>query len=427
MKFSPPQRQRQADLMDKSLLRRTAFGGTLSLAMAASFFLAFAFGSLAPFIRGGLHLSRTQLGSLTTVLYAVGGLLSPLTGHLVDTLGGRRVLSWLFVTASVGLVGTAVAPSYAWLLAAASVAGLAAAASNPTTNKLVAVNVLRAGPGVLTGVKQSGVQVGAFLAGIALPAGAAVMGWRHVLLASAALPIGGILATHWFVPTDESPAYRQSRAGHDRGPLPRTIWWLVGYAFLMGLGNAALMAYLPLYAHEGLGLSPEAAGLTAAIAGLVGIAGRVGWGRAGDMVEHSSLLLAVLGAGSVVAQGLVWLAEGAGAWVVWIGVVFAGATIASWNSVGMLAIIKGFDVSQTARASGLVLLAFYIGYVPSPIAFGYGVDTTGAYDLAWGGVICCYVAATAVATGWYLLRREGPRGKLGRGAARRRGIEVANR
>jgi nitrate/nitrite transporter NarK len=71
-------------------------GVALTLGMGVSTFIAFALGSLAPFLRVEFGLSRTQIGALTTTLFAVGSSASPLAGRAVDSLGGRRTLHLLF-------------------------------------------------------------------------------------------------------------------------------------------------------------------------------------------------------------------------------------------------------------------------------------------------------------------------------------------
>lgn len=78
--------------------RRMAFGVTLVYAMAISAYTQFLLGVLGPLLTEDLGLSRTQLGSLTTAIFVLGGLGAPLVGPLVDHLGGRRVLVLIFLT-----------------------------------------------------------------------------------------------------------------------------------------------------------------------------------------------------------------------------------------------------------------------------------------------------------------------------------------
>jgi MFS family permease len=372
--------------------------------MAVSTFLMPALGALAPIIRKELDLSVGALGALTTVMFGVGSGLSPLVGRVADGIGGRRLLVALFTVAAIALAVASAAATYPLLIVASCIFGLAVAAANPATNKLIAQHIPLGRQGVITGIKQSGVQAGIFSAGALLPPGALLVGWRGVLLASIVLPSAGLVLTRLFVPPDRRRAVLDRR-GTD--PLKPVVARLAGYAFLMGLSVASVQAYLPLYSNEVLGMSVTIAGLTVALSGLVGIGGRVLWGRAAEHAISTPVALAVIAAGSVVAQLLIWAANADAAWLVWIGALLTGLTAGSWNAVGMLELVKGLDPERSGRASGIVLLAFYGGYVISPLAFGVSVDRTGGYALGWGTITVVYGVASVVAAIWAARARRG--------------------
>jgi predicted MFS family arabinose efflux permease len=384
---------------------RIGFGAALLLGMTVSTFMISAFGALAPVIRTDLELSRGALGALTTVMFAVGATLSPVAGRMADDVGGRRLLIGLFVAAGVAFAAAAAAPTYPLLIVACCIFGLSLAAGNPSTNKLIVEHLPIGRQGVITGIKQSGVQVGIFAAGALLPPSALWLGWRGALLASIVLPAAGLVLTRIFVPSDRrSPSPQRRMVASPLGPV---IVRLAAYAFLMGMGVAGYGAYLPLYSHEVLGLSVSVAGLTVALSGLVGIAARVLWGRAAEHTIATPVALSVIAAGSVVAQALVWGAGRAGVGLVWAGALVTGLSAASWNAVGMLEIVRGLHPGRAGRASGIVLLAFYGGNVISPLAFGLSVDLSGGYDLGWGALTTVYVGALLVACTWALKARRG--------------------
>ncbi|MGH9040425.1 MAG: MFS transporter [Acidimicrobiia bacterium] len=378
---------------------------TLSAGMVMSTFLGFAFAALGPFIIDDLDLSRTALGSLSTVMYLVGCVLSPVLGPLVDRIGGRRSLLALFAVGSAGTLAAATSSDYAGLMAGAALAGVGVALGNISTNQLIARHVHPPRQGILTGVKQSGVQVGAFLAGAALPALAEAWEWRTALGASLLIAAGGVAGTLLTVPHHSGRFERPDEPG-DAGPLPLgpAINRLTAYSTLMGLGVGAAAAYLPLYAVEALGTGRRTAGLAAGFMGLVGVVARVLWGRRHDRtvapVTRTLLFLAV---GSVVAAGLVGAAEVAGVALLWAGAAALGATAVAWNALGMLSIVRDVDPARAGRASGRVLLGFFAGYLAGPVSFGAVVDATDEYALGWAGVTAAFVAAVAV--GWPWRRR----------------------
>jgi predicted MFS family arabinose efflux permease len=257
--------------------RRLLLAAVLAIAMSATSFPGFAFGALGPFLVDDFDLSRSSLGLLTTLFFAVGGILSLVAGPMVDRFGGRTVMLGAFGVIAITILAIASSPSYPLLLVSAAFGGASIAAANPTTNKLVAVHVPPGQRGVIMGFKQSGVQIGAFAAGAVLAPLAAWLGWRVALLLSAIVPLMGALGTLVVVPPDSSASSSHSR-DEQRAPMDNAVWWLTAYAFLMGSGVSAVTAYLPLYAVERLDFSFQTAGATAAVIGLVGIAGRIVWG-----------------------------------------------------------------------------------------------------------------------------------------------------
>ena len=387
---------------------RVAFTATLLLAMTAGTMMQFVLGVLAPFITADLGLSRAQLGSLSTLFFAVGAFASPFAGRIVDRVGGRPTLLGTFVLSGAGLAAMAGAWAYVPLLATMVIAGCGIALINPVTNQLIAVHLPRGEQGVVTGVKQSGVQVGAFLGGLTLPPLALALGWRAATLATVAVALVGVVATRLVVPAPAGLDGGRQAAQRVAGG-GAFVRWLAGYAFLMGAGVSAAAAFLVLYAVEALGLSEGRAGFAAALMGGVGILARILWGRAAEWTATSTVPLLILAVTSVVAQGLVWGAVAAGEWLLWLGAAAFGATAGSWNAVGMLAIVREVDRSATGRASGIVQSAFYGGLVVTPIAFGATVDATGAYHVGWAGVTVAFLAATVLAATWHVRDRRDAR------------------
>src|SRR2546428_2399419 len=148
------------------------------------------------FIPDDLGITRGALGSLTRVMYAVGAVLSPVAGPLVDRFGGRRSLVVACATGGLGVATAAVGGRhYAGLVAGAAVFGVSVAFGNPATNQLAARVVQAGRHGIVTGVKQSGVQIGAFLAGLVLPGVAGAAGWRSALGGCARLGAVGVEVT----------------------------------------------------------------------------------------------------------------------------------------------------------------------------------------------------------------------------------------
>jgi predicted MFS family arabinose efflux permease len=381
------------------LSSRWRLGLALTVAMCFGNVIQFALGTLGPLLTESLQISHAQLGLLTSTYFVVGMLLSPSMGRAVDRVGGRPMLIGMFVASGLALMAMARAPTYAWVAVAVGGAGIGLAMSNPVTNQLVAVNVPRGEQGLLMGVKQSGVQIGAFIAGFVLPAGAVYIGWRGVVLATGVVTLLAPVIVMRAVPGSGHPI---SGAAHDSGParVPPLVWWITGYAVLMGAGLAALITYLPLYAHEVLGLSVPAAGATAGMMGTVGIGARILWARWAERHRSIPLALVAIAVGSLGSLALLIGAEMGTPALVWLAAVGFGGTTGAWNAVGMLAVVREVDTRVSGRASGRVLSGFYVGLVVSPALFGRSVDLLGAYRPGWIVMGFVFLAAVAVSLGW---------------------------
>lgn len=367
---------------------------TMGMAMGVATFIGFVVGVLAPFLLGEFSINRFQLGLLTTVMYLVGGLGAPVVGALVDRFGGRAILLALFALGGVGTVGVALAQSYLWLVAAMLLAGLALASGNPVTNKLLATHIPSETQGSVMGIKQAGVPMSKFLAGVLMPGLALWLGWRSAVLLCLLVPLGGLLGGALLLsPEGRRPASsvaRRMRSSSGR------VRWLTIYALLMGMGTSVVNVYLPLYAHEDVGMTVAMAGAAASVTGIVGVFSRVLWGRATGLFSDVVAPLSVIAACSAIAVCMVLGAQFVGEWVLWGGVFLFGASAPGWMVVGMTAVLAQADLRGTGRATGTVVLGFYSGFVAGPVVFGAIVDATRQYSFAWGLTVLLFGAACAV-------------------------------
>ena len=378
-----------------------AFSAVMTAAMTVATLLPFALGALAPFVTEEFDLTRSRFGTLTTALFVVAAILSPAAGRLSDRLSGRLLVSVNFLAAGFAFVVLAVAGGYPALLLGCVIAGLPQALSNPLTNALVSRHVRPGRQGVVIGVKQSGVQIGVALAGLVLPASAVVLGWRATVLAAAGV-IVLLAAVSWPVVGADRPVAGPEPEGGRTSIWP-TVRWLSAYAVLMGASGAAVGTYLPLFGYEELGMDPGQAGRVAAVTGIFGVISRIVWGWLSERATRVAFPLGLLAAGAVAAHVMILAAPGVGPWLLWAGAVAFGSTAAAWNSVGMLAILRLLDPADAGRASGWILTAFFIGFIVSPPLFGYVVDVTGEYVLAWSGITLAVTLAGLLCLAWILV------------------------
>jgi len=379
---------------------------TMMVVMGVGPLLLYALSSLGPLLVADLDLSRTQLGSLSTVAFGSAALIAAAAGSSVDQRSARKGMWILLGGGSLGLLVAAVAPLYAVLLAAVVVSGGAQALSNPITNRLVTLYTPAPHRGTVMGLKQSGVQLAQAVAGLALPAIALLGGWRWATAAAALHAVLGAALVARFVPHErpEGGGQRGGQRGQRGAPvarsstterrsrLPRSVWWLTGYAFLSGAAVQAANLYLPLYGHEALGMPTASAGLVLTVVGGIGLVARIGWGRLSNRFSPTPSLLVIAGAATLGVL-LIELAQPLDTRLVWVGAGLLGATGVAANVVLMVGATQVVPLPAVGRVTGVVASGMYLGFAAGPVIFGAVVDGTGEYGYAWTGVATIYVLA----------------------------------
>ena len=169
-------------------------------AMAAGPVFNYGVGALSATIVESYGITEGQYGFIITAVFVVAGLAAPLLGVLADRIDTRVQLTLIFGGVLVAFLLSATWQSYAMLLVAALIAGLAQSFSNPVTNRIVAQRVPLAQRSAWMGWKQSGVQVGLLVAGLTFPVAGAAFGWRGAALFGALLCVP-LLVTGWAVVT----------------------------------------------------------------------------------------------------------------------------------------------------------------------------------------------------------------------------------
>jgi predicted MFS family arabinose efflux permease len=379
-------------------VRRYVTVGLLAGAMAAALFPIVGIGVLSSFILADLGLSRTQLGLAVTAASTTSALAAIALGRFTDRQGGRNALVTVLLLGALAMAGIAIAPAYLGLLLAAGIAGLAMGTANPATNRLIVEAIPKRQWGTITGIKQAGEAATIVICGLLFPAIALAIGWRWAFLLTALVPAAAIGVVLAAIP--RAPAPRSTAKTGGGLPLDRNLFWLAGYSLIVGLAGGSVATYLPLYAHEALGMSPSVAGLVVAAMGVVAVVGRIAWGhlaRSSRDLRSRLRSIALLAVGAIV---LIWLASVVNPAFVWLGAIAWGVSLQSVGAIGNLAVMAYSALENTGRASGVMLTGFGIGLMVGPPVFGWTVDTTGAYDTGFALLFAELVALTLLAFAW---------------------------
>ncbi len=368
----------------------------LVITMAISVIALFTMLVIASQLQDEFSISKLQIGLIAGVNTAVGALFAPLGGRLSDALGGRRAMATVLILSGTTLAFIALARNYNMLLLGMAFAGAGQGLGNPATNRAIASGIEVAQRGVLTGVKQSGVQLAVFTAGFTMPWIADQYGWRTgiwLMAGIAFLAIPGVA----FITELPHVASVSGSDGQDRtsSGLPTFVTQVALFGFLMGTIGGGLGGFLPLFAEEAAGLSAATAGRVFGLQGLVAIPTRIFSGILLDRGVSARRMLTIMATGGSIAIIFVLSASSGPTAFVWIGAVLGGMTLGSWNTAANLSMIRAGG--NAGRASGRLMFGFLLGTTIGGPAVGWSIDAFDSYRPAWlSGAAIALVAAVVV-------------------------------
>lgn len=331
---------------------------------------------LAPAIARDIGVDPVHVGGYVSLMWAAAILSSAATGRLIARFGAFGVSRLTALVCGLGML-IAASGHLIGLALAAIVVGLACGPETPASSAILGRMVPPARRSFLFSLKQTGVQFGAVLAGIALPALEAAYGWRAALLAVVALN-----AAAWFAlrPLDrllDGPPLEPVGGGSG---LRQGIRLVIANRPILVLSIAAtafstiqicLNGYLVTYGVAELGFDLAKAGLLLALAQCGGLVGRPLWGYVAGSRVAARALLGAIGVG-MASAGLLIGAFGASlAFGPLAAVAFVfGLTAAGWNGVYIAEVARLAPAGQIGLVSGAAFTFGFSGLVVGPLIFG---------------------------------------------------------
>jgi MFS family permease len=362
---------------------------------------------LSPSLVEGFGLSRLQVAFLVPAIYLGGLFFSMPGGRLADRVGVRRSLLGGLAVGAVGLAAGAAAPGFATFLGCLFLAGIGWSVVNPALGRAILDLFPPQERGIAMGIKQMGLTLGGLAGALVLPAVAARFGWRAAIVTCAAvvtLPVA--LSWRALAPVDAGAPAVDPRA-RSAAPAASSWAWLsrpallvfFGTGLVLGMVQAAVLSYLPLYCVQALGFGPIGAGFLVACSQAGGAVSRLVLGAASDrwLIERRSVWLAITGAvGAVVfagyavghvsapgPAGALAFASGVGAYG-WVGIFFiVSAEVGGRRAAGLL--------------SGVAFAAIVAGLLVGPAVFGLLLTRADSYALPWA-VFAALAALVSLAT-----------------------------
>jgi MFS family permease len=389
----------------------------LTTAYGAGAFGMLGISPLTPSLVEGFGLTRLQVAFIVPSIYLGGLFFSLPGGRLADHLGVRRSLLGGLALGALGLAAAAAAPGFATFLFFLFLAGVGWSVVNPALGKgIMDVFPVRE-RGVAMGIKQMGLTLGGLVSALALPAIAATLSWRAAILACGVVVAVPVVAA-WPVlaPFDTrttagaGPGGTRARADWSWARRPAILAFFGG-GLLLGMVQAAVLSYLPLYGVQALGFDKIGAGLLVACSQAGGAASRLALGAASDrwLAGRRSVWLALTAALAVVIFGIyaVWSVS----WAPAAAALAFLAGIGAYGWVGIFFVISA-EVGgprQAGLLSGMAFASIVVGLLIGPTVFGLLLVSADSYRAAWAAFagIAGLVAATALAGGAAIDRESG--------------------
>jgi ACS family hexuronate transporter-like MFS transporter len=388
--------------------RRWTLLAILTTAYGAGAFGMLGISPLTPSLVEGFGLTRLQVAFIVPSIYLGGLFFSLPGGRLADHLGVRKSLLGGLALGALGLLVAAGAPGFGFFLLFLFVAGCGWSVVNPALGKgIMDVFPVRE-RGVAMGIKQMGLTLGGLVSALALPAIAATLGWRAAILACGII-VAVPVAAAWPV---LAPFDARAAAADTTAPRRAADWsWLrrpavlVFFAggLLLGMVQAAVLSYLPLYSVQALGFDKIGAGLLVACSQAGGAVARLVLGAASDrwLTGRRSLWLALTSiVGAVIfAVYAAWSVS----WAPAAGALAFVAGIGAYGWVGVFFVISA-EVGgprQAGLLSGMAFASIVVGLLIGPTVFGLLLVSTDSYRVAWAAfaAIAVLVALTAILAG----------------------------
>ena len=362
--------------------------GLLSLNFGIVFFDRNAINSLMPFIQPELKLTGTQIGELASALSLSWALAGLFVGRLSDSLGKRKIILVVaaFIFSGASLL-SGIATSFALLMGARLLMGVAEGGVMPISQALVAAEVQPQHRGLAMGAAQNfGANLlGNFIAPITLTAFALTFGWRNAFNLAAAPGFVLALLMLWLI-RDPVIDRKSDRAGEKLSIVAalglRNVWICVVLSILLVAFLVVFLAFTPLYLVQTRGMDATTESWLIAMWGLPSMAYAFLIPGSSDYLGRRPIVIA-MGAASALIPLSVLFIDGS-IWPLFLFFIL-GATVSGIYPIVMATIpSETVPASQLATVLGLTMgLGEIIGGVASPTLAGYAADAYGPRATLW--------------------------------------------
>jgi ACS family hexuronate transporter-like MFS transporter len=350
--------------------------------------------TLAPFYKDELGLSRAQVGLFFSAFYLAMSGSSLGTGWMADRLGVRKTALQGHVFLGICTCAASLAPSFAWACASFFLAGLGYSFLNPSSTKGVMAWFEREERATAMGIKQTGVPAGGVVTAMLAPQLVLLLGWRGALAALGTLNVlfGFVFSLLWRDPPERAartPSGDMASRESQENQAPLNLWRFLpiscGTAVYL-IGQMSLITYIPLYLKDAMGFSSYWASQALALTQAGAMVGRIGWGVASDRLfggRRKAVLILIGVLSALWITGLSFMTRGSSYYLLLPVLFLSGVCLVGYQGVSYALIGELAGKAKTGSALGMMITINAASATVGTPAFGYIVDRTGSYTIAW--------------------------------------------
>ena len=358
---------------------------------------------MAPVAAQALSVSPAMVGFYVSITY-FGAMFASLTsGNTVSRFGPIRVSQLGLLLCALGLCLCAT-PWLPVIAIGALLIGLGYGPITPASSQILARTTPADRMALVFSIKQTGVPLGAMMAGAIVPSLMLALNWQWTMVMVAiACVLSALLAQPLRQELDE---LRQANLPFQMSALTSPIRMVLGHrplatmaacSFMFCMVQMSLTTYLVTYLHDDLSYGLVSAGLLLSVTQMGGMGGRILWGFVADKWLGAQKTLALLAALMALCSLTTALfLPVLPLWGIWMVLIVYGASAIGWNGVYLSEVARQAPEGKASVATGGTLTFTFLGVVIGPPIFGalstaFGSYRAGFLALVLTSSLCAWV------------------------------------
>jgi MFS family permease len=342
---------------------------------------------LAPAVAPTLGIAPERIGLYAGLAYLLAMLSGLRSGQWVARIGAMRLTQAGLLACMAGACLAGLGPPSTLLLSAALI-GLGYGVVNPAAAAVLTQHAPVNARGLFFSAKQTGVPLGVATAGLTMPLGLALLGWRPTaVLVGLGCGALAVALNRWVRPLEPPPNDRPPSGAWAllakvwRSPVLRPMSLA---SFSYAGTQQVFVTFLVSQLNLSIGWTLATAAALLAVSQAVSATARIGFGWVGDRWAPPSAVLVGLGlAMSLCCAGLSMLSPQTPAWVVGAAALGMAATAMGWNGVFIAALAQRVPRDEMARISGATQFFTFTGGMSCPLLFGEALRAGSSYTAAY--------------------------------------------